>query len=369
MFTRRSTLLGRSGAARGAWQARRMGERAGVIGRCTAISSGATGRRSGSARGAYHYAGTNMWYAPWLGADAPFGNRARLARELDRLRALGVSNVRINGSAEFSPLRNSVRPAFRGPAAIMTKPCSAASISPSPKWAAGDEGGDLPDQFLGMVGRDDDLSLLDQWRPLHQHERPGPSLAGIPRFRLPILPSPPAVAMYHDYIRAVVTRTNSITGRRYVDDPAIMAWQLANEPRPGGSDAVGTPNLPAFYAWVRATARLIKSLDPNHLVSTGSEGLKGCLESAACVTDRARSPRSTISPPMSGRKIGAGSIPPTSRAPGRAARSWCATMSASISRSRRGSASPSCSRNSASRARAAASTPPRRPLTRTVITG
>jgi mannan endo-1,4-beta-mannosidase len=89
--------------------------------------------------------------------------------------------------------------------------------------------------------------------------------------------------MYHDYVRAVVGRTNSITGRLYADDPAIMAWQLANEPRPGGSEAVGTPNLPAFYAWVRATARLIKSLDPNHLVSTGSEGLKGCIESAACV--------------------------------------------------------------------------------------
>ena len=53
---------------------------------------------------------------------------------------------------------------------------------------ARDQGGDLPDQFLGMVGRDDDLSLLDQWRALHQHERSGPSLAGIPRFRLPILP-------------------------------------------------------------------------------------------------------------------------------------------------------------------------------------
>ena len=49
----------------------------------------------------------------------------------------------------------------------------------------------------------------------------------------------PAVAMYHDYIRAVVTRRNSVTGRLYRDDPAIMAWQLANEPRPGGSDRGG----------------------------------------------------------------------------------------------------------------------------------
>ena len=62
-----------------------------------------------------------------------------------------------------------------------------------------------------------------------------------------------------------------------------MAWQRANEPRPGGSDAVGRPNLPAFYRWVEGTADLIKSLDPNHLVSTGSEGLKGCLEDAQCV--------------------------------------------------------------------------------------
>jgi mannan endo-1,4-beta-mannosidase len=97
--------------------------------------------------------------------------------------------------------------------------------------------------------------------------------------------SPPAVAMYHDYLRAVVTRTNSVTGRAYAEDPTIMAWQLANEPRPAGSDGVGRPNLPTFQAWVRDTTRLLKSLDANHLVSTGSEGLKGCIESAECVIE------------------------------------------------------------------------------------
>jgi mannan endo-1,4-beta-mannosidase len=62
-----------------------------------------------------------------------------------------------------------------------------------------------------------------------------------------------------------------------------MAWQLANEPRPGGSDAMGSQQLPAYLAWIGATARLIKSLDPNHLVSTGSEGTQGCIGRNDCV--------------------------------------------------------------------------------------
>jgi hypothetical protein len=36
-------------------------------------------------------------------------------------------------------------------------------------------------------------------------------------------------------------RTNSVTGRRYADDPAIMAWQLANEPRPAAATRSGRP--------------------------------------------------------------------------------------------------------------------------------
>ena len=134
MFTRRSTLLGGAAllaalASPGSGRTRTRRPHGDFVRR------DGTAFRIGARR--YHYAGANMWYAAWLGADAPFGNRARLGRELDRLRALGVGNVRINGSAEFSPLRNSVRPAFRTQAAIMTRPCCAASISRSPKWAGG----------------------------------------------------------------------------------------------------------------------------------------------------------------------------------------------------------------------------------------
>src|ERR1051325_2363522 len=61
----------------------------------------------------YRYVGTNMWYAAYLGADAPYGNRDRLKRELDRVAALGIESIRILGSSEKSPLKNSVTPTFR----------------------------------------------------------------------------------------------------------------------------------------------------------------------------------------------------------------------------------------------------------------
>jgi mannan endo-1,4-beta-mannosidase len=51
----------------------------------------------------------NMWYAAYLGASDP----RRLTRELDRLAALGITNIRILGSSELSPLKNSLTPAFR----------------------------------------------------------------------------------------------------------------------------------------------------------------------------------------------------------------------------------------------------------------
>ena len=237
----------------------------------------------------YAYAGANMWYAAWLGAEGPGGDRDRLRRELDALAALGVTNLRILGAAELSPLRNSVRPTFR---------------DESPRYNEDLlRGLDFALAEIGRRGMKAVVYLNNFWEwsggmmtylywtngghyiDMNDPAHPWPEF---PDRVADFYASPRAVEMAHHYLRAVVGRRNSVTGRLHAEDPAIMAWQLANEPRPGGSDAVAARRMAAFRAWTSGTARLIKSLDPNHLVSTGSEGLKGCVESRDCVIDEHR---------------------------------------------------------------------------------
>ena len=280
MFTRRSLILSASALAAGCAAGPLGG--AGHEDRRSFVTRDGTRLRLGGRT--YRYAGTNMWYAAYLGADAPFGNRDRLRRELDALAALGIDNVRILGSSELSPLKGSIRPAFR---------------------EAGEDydetllgGLDFALAEMGRRGLRAVIYLTNFWEwsggmmtylswtnggryiDMHDPAHPWPAFADA---TAEFYGNERAVALYHHYVRALVGRTNKVTGARYAEDGTIMAWQLANEPRPGGSETVGHRQLPAYLAWIRNTAALIKSLDPNHLVSTGSEGLQGCLGSEACV--------------------------------------------------------------------------------------
>ncbi|KAK7946302.1 mannanase [Apiospora aurea] len=69
----------------------------------------------------------------------------------------------------------------------------------------------------------------------------------------------PAQAQYRNYIRAVVSR--------YATSPAIFAWELGNEPR---CMLCSTDDI---FDWATATSAFIKSLDPDHMVTLGDEGM------------------------------------------------------------------------------------------------
>ncbi|MBI3009892.1 MAG: cellulase family glycosylhydrolase [Candidatus Omnitrophica bacterium] len=76
-----------------------------------------------------------------------------------------------------------------------------------------------------------------------------------------------AKQLYKNYVQQVLSRVNTITGVPYKDDPAILAWELANEPR-----CPSDPSGNTLLAWIQEMAAYVKSLDPNHLVATGEEG-------------------------------------------------------------------------------------------------
>ena len=221
---------------------------------------------------AYRPVGANLWYAAWLGADAEYGDRARLGRELDRLQALGLNNLRIMASGEEGPLRNSIKPGFtradgspnpalfegldfalaeiarRGMTAVLV-------LSNFWEWSGG-----LQTLLWRATGE-----FIDMGNPAH----PWPAFAdATARFYA----DETARAHYAAHLEQIVGRTNTVTGRRYADDPAVFAWQLANEPRPGGSDAAIALHAEAYYDWIDASAARIRALDPNHLVSLGQEG-------------------------------------------------------------------------------------------------
>lgn len=72
---------------------------------------------------------------------------------------------------------------------------------------------------------------------------------------------------YRRWVEHVVLRVNSRTGRQYRDEPAIMAWELANEPRCPGKGGIDT-----LLRWVEEMCGFVRSLDGNHLVGLGDEG-------------------------------------------------------------------------------------------------
>ncbi len=227
----------------------------------------------------YNYLGTNMWYGPMLGMATAPGDRDRLIKELDYLKSIGVTNLRIMGASEKTEFDNTVRPVFQPEpgvynedmligldfllAEMNTRDMKAViylgnnwiwsgGFAQLVSWATGERN---PNPFLPEYGWNDFMNFSAR---LYSNEK--------------------AQQYYFDYVKMLVNRKNSVTGELYKNDPTIMSWQLANEPRPGAGEE-GKQNFEAFRNWVKKSADLIKHYDQNHLVSTGNEGLAGSIGS------------------------------------------------------------------------------------------
>ena len=219
----------------------------------------------------YYYVGTNFWYGAILGSEGRGGNRERLCQELDDMKAMGIDNLRILVGSD-------------GEEGVLTK------VEPTLQKAPGVYNDTILaglDYLLMEMGKRDMLAVLylnNSWEWSggygfyleHAGEgvAPRPNEDGYPafmNFMRKYATSEKAHKLFYDYVRFIISRTNRYTNVAYVDDPAIMSWQIGNEPR-----AFGKEELQPFTNWLKEASALIRSLDKNHLISIGTEGAWGC---------------------------------------------------------------------------------------------
>ncbi len=222
----------------------------------------------------YYFIGTNYWYGSYLGLekDKKRGIK-RLRTELDFLKANGVTNLRIIAGAEGSGLINGVTrvgpPLQPVQGKFNTEVLNGLDLvlhemgkrnlkaivffSNNWEWSGGFQ------QYLiwnKLVPKDQETRKLswDEQRDI------------VSKF----YSCSPCKAAYNEQVSVVMNRTNKFNKKRYIDDETIMAWELANEPRPMRAYANAD-----YKKWISDVAAMIKKKDKNHLVTLGHEGFMG----------------------------------------------------------------------------------------------
>ena len=224
----------------------------------------------------YYYIGTNYWYGASIAADTIGGDRERLIKELDFLKQNGIDNLRVMVGAEGPD-----NEPFRVTPTLVKKP----GIY-SPALLEG------LDYFLNELKKRDMVAILYftnnwewsggmaqyvNWNGYGEYANPNLEKYSWPdffKYQKQFYSCEPCIEQVNEYIKKIIIRTNSVNGIKYINDPTIMAWELANEPRPMALD-----NFEPFKKWIKETSEFIQSLDTNHLITTGNEGEKGCSES------------------------------------------------------------------------------------------
>ncbi len=222
----------------------------------------------------YYFIGTNYWYGSLLGLEKDKKRGVeRLRKELDFLKKNGVNNLRILAGAEGAGLINGVT-----------------RVGPPLQT----EQGKFDEQIVDGL----DLVLFEMgkrnlkaivffsnnwewsggfqqyliWNNLVPDDRKTRKLTWDEQRDIvtKFYSCEPCKNAYNAQVNLVMNRTNKFSKKRYIDDPAIMAWELANEPRPMRPSANND-----YKKWIADVSAMIKSKDKNHLVTIGHEGLMG----------------------------------------------------------------------------------------------
>lgn len=222
----------------------------------------------------YYFVGTNYWYGSLIGLEKDRQRGiVRLRRELDFLESQGVTNLRLMAGAEGTGLLNGVSRV--GPPLQPTQGKFDASVL---------HGLDLVLHEMGKRKMKAVIFLSNNWEwsggfqqyLIWNHVIDGKWLTEKPSWDelrnnvAKFYSCKPCKAGYRKQVDFVLAHRNKLNKIRYIDDPTIMAWELANEPRPMRPTA-----NEAYTRWITDEAAHIRSIDHKHLITTGHEGRIG----------------------------------------------------------------------------------------------
>lgn len=222
----------------------------------------------------YYFIGTNYWYGSLLGLEKDQKKGIdRLRKELDFLKLNGVTNLRVMAGAEGSGLINGV-----------------ARVSPPLQPAPGKfnenvlDGLDLLLFEMGKRNMKAVIFFSNNWEwsgGFQQYliwNKQVPASMETRKLTwdeqrdivTKFYSCEPCKENYNKKVDLILNRTNKYSKKKYINDPAVMAWELANEPRPMRPAANSD-----YKRWISDVAGLIKVKDKNHLVTIGHEGFMG----------------------------------------------------------------------------------------------
>jgi mannan endo-1,4-beta-mannosidase len=213
----------------------------------------------------YYFIGTNYWIAPFIATTIK--GKQRVKADLDSLQKMGITNIRLMAFSEApndAPFRISPTNNFKGNVDELSMQALDFMLHEMHKrnmyavicltnfwpWSGGMTQYLLWSGAIKKILYPSDIAnswgnYMNQAATFYSH--------------------PKAIELYFKAISNLIKRKNTITQKLYTNDATIMSWQLCNEPR-------AMNNQKDYLNWVENTSRFIKKLDPNHLVSTGSEG-------------------------------------------------------------------------------------------------
>jgi len=216
--------------------------------------------------------GCNYWYGGYIVTKNDSHSYQRLLSELDFLQKQGINNLRVMVSSEGDssyPYRisSSLRPSsdqfnteiLYGFDVLLTelhKRHMTATMVLGNNW-----------EWSGGFG---------EYLNWHKNQHGKPVLPKTPNWHwdsfcvyLPQFYSCDfCKSNYLETINNILGRQNAIDGVPYLEHPAIFSWELANEPRP-----MSRRYWHPYVNWIQQTSAYIHSIDSNHLITIGQEGV------------------------------------------------------------------------------------------------